>query len=228
MKNKLGGNIMPVKLRMTNPLVHDFGGQGYRDVSYHDLIQAAKDKGHDGVIMKNTTDGGPKTDIYTVFEPQQIRSRYAMFEPEKAPSTVGDKPYTGKALEEKTLELQRDIEFGANQAEQLKQNARTQAKKAGPNSVFSQVLDEQGNVSTVPATGKALGDERFVEALRTSITNSLEFKANAEKELADLISGKLRTPRKTHGAKDILADAAFPLGGITASIAYDVNQRGDK
>ena len=216
-----GQNIMPVKLRMTNPLVHDFKGESYRDVSYHDLIQAAKDKGHDGVIMKNTTDGGPKTDIYTVFEPQQIRSRYAMFEPEKAPREVGDKPYTGKALEDKTLELQRDIEFGAKEAEGLITKVRLGVKEGGPNSLLRLVLDEQGNVSSAGAPPP-------VRALRANITNALEFKANAEKELADLISGKLRTPRKTHGAKDILADAAFPLGCITAYIAYDVNQRGDK
>ena len=102
-------SVMPVKLRMTNPLVHDFKGESYREVSYHDLLQTAKDKGHDGVIMKNTTDGGPVTDIYAVFEPQQIRSQYATFEPERAPREVGDRPYAGEALTEKTLELQEVI-----------------------------------------------------------------------------------------------------------------------
>ena len=234
MKNKLGGNIMPVKLRMTNPLVHDFGGQGYRDVSYHDLIQAAKDKGHDGVIMKNTTDGGPKTDIYTVFEPQQIRSRYATFEPKRAPREVGDKPYTGKALEEKTLELQRDVEFASIEVDQLKSAALDFIEKnEGPiSAIFREVLDEQGNVKTGPIKFSGpvayVGAGTQVQRSRKRITDAIEFKEKAEKELADLISGKLRTPRKTHGAKDILADAAFPLGGITASIAYDVNQRGDK
>jgi len=227
-------NIMPVKLRMTNPLVHDFKGEAYREVSYHDLIQTAKDKGHDGVIMKNTTDGGPVTDIYAVFEPQQIRSRYATFEPERAPREVGDKPYTGKALEEKTLELQRDVEFASIEVDQLKSAALDFIEKnEGPiSAIFREVLDEQGNVKTGPIKFSGpvtyAGAGTQVQRSRKRITDAIEFKEKAEKELADLIKGKLRTPRKTAGASYVLAEAAFPLGGITASIAYDVNQRGDK
>ena len=84
-----GENIIPVKLRLQNPLEHDFKGEGYRDVSYQTLLENAKNKGHDGAIFRNTTDGGGMTDIYVVFEPAQIRSRYAAFDP-KAPGGTGD------------------------------------------------------------------------------------------------------------------------------------------
>ena len=165
-------SVMPVKLRMTNPLVHDFKGKSYREVSYHDLLQTAKDKGHDGVIMKNTTDGGPVTDIYAVFKPQQIRSQYATFDPERAPREAGDRPYTGKEREDKIRELQDEIEFTKN-------SFRREHEKA-------------------------------------------------KKDLAALLKDELRTPKRTAGPTYVLAEAAFPLGGITAAIAYDVNQRGDR
>ena len=81
-----GANILPTKLRLSNPLVYDFKGSSYRDSSYHDLLQKAKAEGHDGAIFRNTTDGAGTTDIYVVFDPSQIRSRYAMFDPEKSAS----------------------------------------------------------------------------------------------------------------------------------------------
>ena len=84
-----GDNILPVKLRLQNPLVHDFGGGSYREVSYRELLDQAQREGKDGAIFRNTRDGGPVTDIYVVFEPSQIRSRFAAFDPKDAP-TVGE------------------------------------------------------------------------------------------------------------------------------------------
>ena len=226
-------SVMPVKLRMTNPLVHDFKGESYREVSYHDLLQTAKDKGHDGVIMKNTTDGGPVTDIYAVFKPQQIRSQYATFEPERAPREVGDRPYAGEALTEKTLELQEDIKFASIDVDQLKSTALGWIERnEGPiSAIYREVLDAQGNVKSGPIKFSGpvhIGAESQVQTFRKNITDAIEFKEKAEKELADLIKGKLRTPSKIAGPTYVLAEAAFPLGGITAAIAYDVNQRGDR
>lgn len=80
-ESKTGGNILPVKLRLQNPLEYDFGGKAYRDVTYNDLLKQAQEAGNDGAIFRNTTDGGGVTDIYVVFEPSQIRSRYAAFDP---------------------------------------------------------------------------------------------------------------------------------------------------
>jgi len=84
--DKQGANILPTKLRLSNPLVYDFKGSSYRESSYHDLIQKAKAEGHDGAIFRNTIDGADITDIYVVLDPSQIRSRYAMFDPEKSAS----------------------------------------------------------------------------------------------------------------------------------------------
>ena len=82
--DSMGGNIMPVKLRLQNPLEHDFGGHDYRDISYETLLKQAKDKGHDGALFRNTRDGGGVTDIYVVFDSSQIRSRFAAFDPERS------------------------------------------------------------------------------------------------------------------------------------------------
>lgn len=68
------GHVMDVYLSIQNPLVHDFKGRG-RDISYSQLISQAISEGRDGVILKNTYDGGNHlTDVYVVFEPEQIKS----------------------------------------------------------------------------------------------------------------------------------------------------------
>lgn len=68
------GGLMPVRLSLKNPLVKDYQGAGYRDETYADVIAKAKKMGHDGVILRNTHDGGPVDDIYVAFEPTQIKS----------------------------------------------------------------------------------------------------------------------------------------------------------
>ena len=86
---KEGGDphIDNVNLVMKNPLVHDFKGKIYRgeETTYFNLLRRAKEEGYDGVIFKNTFDGGEysKFDaiikgkfggetIYGVFEPEQV------------------------------------------------------------------------------------------------------------------------------------------------------------
>jgi hypothetical protein len=86
-----GQNVLPVKLRMENPYTHDFKDLGYRDESYSDIIDKAKAAGHDSVIFKNTYDPADrdnrvKQNIYAVFEPHQVRSKFAEFDPKKAKS----------------------------------------------------------------------------------------------------------------------------------------------
>ena len=80
-----GGNVMPVALRYKNPMVHDFGGSSYRDQTYSDLVDQALSGGHDALILKNTFDpgAGPSKliDVGVVFDPDQIRSRFAAFDP---------------------------------------------------------------------------------------------------------------------------------------------------
>ena len=73
------GNVMPVYLGLENPLVYDFGGKEYREVTYNDLIQKAKNGGHDGVVFLNTYDASnEQTDVENtvaaVFNSEQIKS----------------------------------------------------------------------------------------------------------------------------------------------------------
>lgn len=80
-----GGNVMPVALRYENPMVHDFEGKAYREQTYSDLVDQALAGGHDALILKNTFDpgGGPAklVDVGVMFSPDQIRSRFAAFDP---------------------------------------------------------------------------------------------------------------------------------------------------
>ena len=68
------GRVMDVYLSVQNPLVYDFEGAEFRAETYASIIARAKAEGHDGVILKNTYDGGPMDTIYVVFEPTQIKS----------------------------------------------------------------------------------------------------------------------------------------------------------
>lgn len=85
-----GANVMPVGLRYKNPMVHDFKGSAYRDQTYNDLVQQAKAGGHDALILRNTYDPGAGTaklvDVGVVFDPSQIRSKFAKFDPNKISS----------------------------------------------------------------------------------------------------------------------------------------------
>lgn len=84
-KTQEGSNVMPVALRYKNPLVYDFQGSTYRDQTYADLVDQAIREGKDAVILKNTYDpgAGPSKliDVGVVFDPSQIRSRFAAFDP---------------------------------------------------------------------------------------------------------------------------------------------------
>ncbi len=84
-KTQEGGNVMPVALRYEKPMFYDFEGKPYRDQSYSDLVDQALAAGNDALILKNTYDpgGGPSklVDVGVVFNPDQIRSKFAAFDP---------------------------------------------------------------------------------------------------------------------------------------------------
>jgi hypothetical protein len=77
-----GGSVMPVYVRLNNPMVVDFAGKAYREKSYAAVIAEAKAAGHDGVILRNTFDegfskgGDDVTNVYVSFEPTQIKSKF--------------------------------------------------------------------------------------------------------------------------------------------------------
>ncbi|NBU34890.1 hypothetical protein EBS40_09795, partial [bacterium] len=80
-----GSNVMPVALRYKNPLIYDFQGSTYRDTTYSDLVDQAIRQGNDALILKNTYDPGASraqlVDVGVVFNPNQIRSKFAAFDP---------------------------------------------------------------------------------------------------------------------------------------------------
>lgn len=88
--NYSSGQVMPLMLRLGNQKVKDYQGLGYRDQTFNDLIKAAKKAKKDSVVFKNTYDPGPhegfnvKSDVYAVFDPKNIRSRFAAFDPARA------------------------------------------------------------------------------------------------------------------------------------------------
>lgn len=105
-----GGSMYPVYVSLQNPLIVDFAGQNWNQggadavielgdgtqdalldyfgagpdetVSTDDVARLARERGHDGVIIRNVVDNGAydvpehegPTDLYVAFEPTQVKS----------------------------------------------------------------------------------------------------------------------------------------------------------
>jgi hypothetical protein len=96
--NEWGSSVFPTKLKMTNPLILDAKGKPAasfqfesiaREHGSHDNLNAfknafEKDSPYDGVIIKNTSDEGT---VYVPKSPNQIRSRFAKFDPKNIKDT---------------------------------------------------------------------------------------------------------------------------------------------
>ena len=72
------GDVIPVVLRLTNPLIVSAKGRTYKSfVPYHYIGEAAK-AGHDGVVVQRIRDdakmSGAEATTYIVFDPSQIKS----------------------------------------------------------------------------------------------------------------------------------------------------------
>ena len=72
-------NILPVFLRLTDPVTVDHGGKEYREQQFSAAIEEARVYDKDGVIYKNSEDSFHKdyaevSDIYAVFTPEHIKS----------------------------------------------------------------------------------------------------------------------------------------------------------
>jgi hypothetical protein len=94
-----GGKVYKAYLKYKNPLVHDYKGAAYREESYYSVIMRAKDGGHDGVVMKNTYDGGPKDTIHVVFEPEQIKFADPITTNEKGKVILPSKRFDAKSMD---------------------------------------------------------------------------------------------------------------------------------
>jgi hypothetical protein len=90
-----GQTVYKTVLKMKNPLIVDFKGADYREVTYRAILEKAQERGFDSVIFKNTYDPAfigsmareaDLMDVAAVFDPTQIRSVNAEFDPNKAAS----------------------------------------------------------------------------------------------------------------------------------------------
>jgi hypothetical protein len=86
-----GQNVMPLMAR-GNLMSHDFSGAEYTDVAKDvaRLLREAQAGGYDGLKLLNLADdvalnGRPATH-YAIFDPKNIRSRFAAFDPSQAQS----------------------------------------------------------------------------------------------------------------------------------------------
>lgn len=88
-----GDNVIPAYLKMKNPYIIDMTHLGDDVAERTKILNKAKENGHDGVIFKNSEDYAgyrpdrPKGDVHVVFDPTQIRSKYAAFDPDKKTSS---------------------------------------------------------------------------------------------------------------------------------------------
>jgi hypothetical protein len=80
--------IEKVLLGINRPLVVEFGGELFEPSMLEDAINRAKGGGYDGVIARDIKnfEGGEITDTAIVFNPNQIRSINAAFDPDQAES----------------------------------------------------------------------------------------------------------------------------------------------
>ena len=65
------GSVLPVYLRIENPLVVDFDGS---KTGRTEAFKRAIEGGHDGVLLRNHYDAGGVQDQWAVFKPEQIKS----------------------------------------------------------------------------------------------------------------------------------------------------------
>lgn len=74
--NETSPTVYPVYVRMDNPYVFDQRGSEYRETTYNDIIKKGKAKGHDGVVITNTFDGGPLDNIFVAFDNKQVKGYF--------------------------------------------------------------------------------------------------------------------------------------------------------
>ena len=124
-----GGKVLPVYLRMENPLIVDHKGKAYNEAEYTAILERAYKNGNDGVVIKNTRDegfvegGDQTTDISVVFDSDNIESTNAPFDPSekgrtkievvKDLKTAAGEPVAG-LFDPETNTIKLDSEIGMN------------------------------------------------------------------------------------------------------------------
>ena len=84
--NKGSGQMIPLNVNLGKNTTIDYGGNSYREITFNDAIKAAKRRKNDSVTFRNAIDGGGEgrassDDIHAIFNPANIRSRFAAFDP---------------------------------------------------------------------------------------------------------------------------------------------------
>lgn len=77
--------VIPLLTKLENTFTYDYAGESYRDSSYSDVIDKAKSEGYDSVLLRSTKDPF-ETDVLVVFNPENIRSINAAFDPGQSES----------------------------------------------------------------------------------------------------------------------------------------------
>lgn len=124
-----GGKVLPVYLRMENPLIVDHKGKAYNEAEYTAILERAYKNGNDGVVIKNTRDegfvegGDQTTDVSVVFDSDNIESTNAPFDPSekgrtkievvKDLKTAAGEPVAG-LFDPETNTIKLDSEIGMN------------------------------------------------------------------------------------------------------------------
>jgi hypothetical protein len=89
-KTGSGGGVLPYVARAKNPGVIDWqnavGDPDYNETDMHDIVEAARGKGHDLLVVKGVHDlggGGMPQNQYVALDPSILRAPTAKFDPAK-------------------------------------------------------------------------------------------------------------------------------------------------
>lgn len=89
-------NVMPLHVRAENPYVVNKHGTGMGDITA--IMDEAKEAGHDAVIYYDIKDPRPDSTHIAVFNPNQLRSKWAAFDPSKKNSSDLLASFTGLGM----------------------------------------------------------------------------------------------------------------------------------
>ncbi len=115
-------------VKMENPYVHEYAKADYRDETFASVIRRAKEAGHDGVIFKNTKDGGGLDTIFASFAKNEDNKIFTLettedtrFAP-RGTDEAGNKVKGGSEIEGRNYqptEGEFDFEPNSNKASKL-------------------------------------------------------------------------------------------------------------
>ena len=210
-------NTMPVMLRMKKPLVIDMQAEAYRETKYTDLVTDARNQGYDGLIMKNTRDGHVElTNVYVVFDPAQVRSKFAKFDPKKSPKTV-------------------QIGYEENTLKQLKTQIYPMLH-ALDSKMFptADIIDDMAKDRGVSGAIMEIEDGLH-ELAMNQIKKAPSWDDKTAIDRARLLLSKIVTEHKnqtpgiaTEGTGNVIANVALPLGLGAAAAAHSANQESNR